>query len=165
MANNSTNPSPVLPTLDKLGAKVPDSASATDIAQEWLSTFSSFVEKEDIAAVEHIFLADAFWRDLLALTSDARTFHGWKSIRPLLDSRRGHLLNLKLLQEPHNLPQIDSPFPDLTLLQFAFGFETPIGQGTGIGRLVPGSDGKWRGYTVFTCLDSLTNSVEKVRNC
>ncbi|KAF5380611.1 hypothetical protein D9615_004633 [Tricholomella constricta] len=153
---------PVLPSLDRLNAKVSESASAAAIAQDWLSAFSESNAHQNTDAAEGLFLADSYWRDILALTSDIRSLEGWRNIRALLDSRRSHLSSLRLLQDPHNLPVIDSPFPDLTYLQFTFEFETPIGQGSGIGRLVPGADEKWRAFTIFTCLDSLRDHVEKV---
>ncbi|KAG5647039.1 hypothetical protein DXG03_001409 [Asterophora parasitica] len=148
---------------DRLKAKVPESADAATIAQDWLSAFSeSLNAQQDVQAAKNLFLAESYWRDILALTSDIRSLKGWESIRALLDSRGSHLASLHLLQAPHNRPVIDSPFPDLSYVQFTFEFETPIGRGSGIGRLVPGADEKWRAFTIFTCLDALKNYEEKV---
>jgi len=153
---------PVLPTTDRLNAKVPESADAAAIAQEWLSALVASNAQQNTDAAEELFLPDSYWRDILALTSDIRSLEGWTNIKALLDSRRSHLSSLRLLQEHHNEPIINNPFPDLTLLQFTFDFETPIGHGSGVGRLVPGANGKWKAFTIFTCLDSLMGSVEKV---
>ncbi|KAF8070683.1 hypothetical protein FPV67DRAFT_1561425 [Lyophyllum atratum] len=151
-----------LPTLDRLNAKVPESADAATIAQEWLSAFSQSLVKQDTVAAEGLFLEDTHWRDILALTSDIRSLTGWKNVKALLDARGSYLSSLRLLQDPHNSPAIDSPFPDLSFLQFTFAFETPIGHGSGIGRLVPSADDKWRAFAMFTCLDSLKGHAEKV---
>ncbi|EEB93780.1 hypothetical protein MPER_07522, partial [Moniliophthora perniciosa FA553] len=148
-----------LPTLDKLKAAVPESASAPDIARQWLTAFT---EAKDSAVIQDLFLEDAFWRDIVALTSDIRTLHGWQSIKSLLDARQSFIGSPSLHNAAHNQPTIANMFPDFTILQFSFGFQTPIGEATGIVRLVPGSDNKWRAYTVFTTLDTLKNHVEKV---
>lgn len=153
---------PVLPTLDRLKAKVSPSASAVNIAQAWLSAFSESNAQSNIDIAEDLFLPDSYWRDILALTSEIRSLTGWTLIKQLINSRRSHLLSLRLLQELHNSPTIDAPFPDLTFVQFSFAFETPIGSGSGIGRLVPGADEKWRAFTIMTCLDSLRDHVEEV---
>ncbi|KAG5650202.1 hypothetical protein H0H81_000327 [Sphagnurus paluster] len=153
---------PVLPTLDRLKAKVSPSASAVNIAQAWLSAFSESNAQSNIDIAEDLFLPDSYWRDYLALTSEIRSLTGRTLIKQLINSRRSHLLSLRLLQELHNSPTIDAPFPDLTFVQFSFAFETPIGSGSGIGRLVPGADEKWRAFTIMTCLDSLRDHVEEV---
>ncbi|KIK66458.1 hypothetical protein GYMLUDRAFT_257766 [Collybiopsis luxurians FD-317 M1] len=145
-----------LPTLDKLKATVPETASAPDIAQSWLD---SFIKTKD---VQNLFLEESFWRDILALTSDIRTFVGRDKIKALLSARADFIASPQILHESHNRPVINSIFPDLTLLQFMFSFDTPIGGGIGIVRLAPGEDGQWRAYTMFTVLESLKNVVEKV---
>lgn len=161
MANVSADAAalPTLPTLDKLNATVPETASAPDIAQDWLTAFSEAKSPTDI---QDLFLKDSFWRDILALTSDIRSLHGWNKIKLLLDARLSHIAHPRLLKDTHNQAAITPVFPDLTLLLFTFGFDTPIGEATGIVRLVPCGDGKWRAWVVFTALDSLKNSVEKV---
>ncbi|KAG6866756.1 hypothetical protein C0991_011415 [Blastosporella zonata] len=153
----------VLPTLDRLEATVPASANANAIARAWLAAFSDTIAKHDTDAAESLFLPDSYWRDLLALTSDVKSLEGWHNIKALLNSRGSHLSSLHLLEEPHNAPTIDNPFPDLVFLLFSFEFDANIGRGSGIGRLVPGADGKWRAFTIFTCLDSLNGHVEKGR--
>ncbi|KAF5363122.1 hypothetical protein D9757_011716 [Collybiopsis confluens] len=155
----------ILPTLDKLKAQsVPnDTASALAIAQDWLDKFLKTKN------VENLFLEDSFWRDILALTSDTRTFIGSSKIKALLDARGDFIQSSsssspQILQDPHNRPVITNIFPDLIFLQFTFGFETPVGTAIGIARLVPGESdhGQWRAYTVFTALESLKNVVEKI---
>ncbi|KAG6920255.1 hypothetical protein DXG01_005024 [Tephrocybe rancida] len=147
---------------NRLGASVPASANAATIAREWLSALSKTIAEQDVDAAEALFLADSYWRDILALTSDINSLEGWVNIKALLESRRSHLSSLRLLEESHNAPAIDTLFPDLVILLFAFEFDAPIGRGSGIGRLVPGADGQWRAFTIFTCLDSLNDHVEKV---
>ncbi|KAG6831835.1 hypothetical protein H0H87_003754 [Tephrocybe sp. NHM501043] len=128
---------PTLPTLDRLNATVPASANPITIARDWLTTFSEAIAKQDNDASEELFLPDSYWRDILALTSDINSLEGWHKIKGLLHARRSHLSALRLLEEPHNAPTVDSLFPDLSVLLFAFGFDTPIGRGSGIVRLVP----------------------------
>ncbi|KAI3605508.1 flavin-binding monooxygenase-like protein [Moniliophthora roreri] len=120
---------PSLPTLDKLKAAVPESVSAPDIAQQWLAAFTN---AKDSVAIQDLFLEDAFWRDIVALTSDIRTLHGWQSIKSLLDARQNFIGSPSLHNAAHNQPSIANMFPDFTVLQFSFDFQTPIGEATGI---------------------------------
>lgn len=152
-----------LPTLDRLGSDVDPDVSPSTVAENWFTAFTSAIQKGDSGAASALFLDDGFWRDILALTSDFRTVHGHPDISTLLHSSSAvEFSGLRLSQDPLRAPSLRKPFPDLTLLQFCFEFQTKIGLGTGICRLAPIKDGNWKAYTMFTCLDSLKDHPEKV---
>ena len=52
----------------------------TSVAGAWLAKLGVATERADAAAAAALFLADGWWRDLLAFTWDLRTFHGRDAI-------------------------------------------------------------------------------------
>ncbi|KAG2097524.1 uncharacterized protein F5147DRAFT_583538 [Suillus discolor] len=153
-----------LPTLDRLGVTHPSNVSSSEVATEWLNAFSAAITQSDAAAAVGLFLEDGFWKDVIALTWDFRTFEGRKDIKKLLDARlvATGLNELRLLQEPLNEPVLQKVYHDLVWLRFCFGFTTKHGKGTAVVYLVPLPDSKWKAYTLLTCLDSLTNFPQKL---
>jgi hypothetical protein len=50
----------------------------------WLREFGAALERRDAATAAAFFAPDGWWRDLLALTWDLRTFHGASAITAAL---------------------------------------------------------------------------------
>ncbi|KAL0063951.1 hypothetical protein AAF712_009141 [Marasmius tenuissimus] len=169
--DSSTSDPPSLPPHHP----VPDSTKSdpnypSQVAREWLTAFSSF------SSLENLFIEDSFWRDIIALSSDVRTFRGYQAqIKPFIETRaRSHLSTeskLELLTEtaaPIAKSSIVDVFPDLAFLQFAFKLRLSYGgKGSGIARLVYTGNANegvkgWKAFTVFTCLDELDGVVEPV---
>lgn len=59
-----------LPTLDKLNATIPPKLDAKKIAAEWLDAFAVNVKAGDVKGILSLFVPDAYWRDMLALTCE-----------------------------------------------------------------------------------------------
>ena len=184
-----------LPTLSKLGnPSIPADLDAVKIATEWLSLFANFAEQGDINGIlslipdsqlsSNIFKESAsndahdhpdntdfaiYWRDILALTWDFRTFEGTPKIKQFLVDRLSKsktISNIQLLDGS----QLVKPYPDLAWIQLSFSFETQIGLGSGIIRLIPISTGGsnsnenvvWKAHSIFTNLDGLKGFPEKI---
>lgn len=158
----STGP-PLLPTLDRRNSTVPEDVSPTIVAENWLELFRTTVSGRGSSPTD-LFLPDAFWRDAIAVTSDYRTLRGLGSIQRLLTSRVQPSLmsDLVLSTGPSKAPALRTPFPDFALIQACFDFKTSLGSGTAVVRLVPVEGGEWKAYTLYTCLDSLSQFPEKV---
>ncbi|KIK03022.1 hypothetical protein K443DRAFT_677178 [Laccaria amethystina LaAM-08-1] len=185
--NNELHPIEAsLPTLSKLGTTAPTDVDATSVASTWLSSFSKFAETGDVEGVTNLLVASDFsssllgpfndnttasssvslyWKDILALTWDLRTFEGTATIKAFLVDRLAdaQIQNVKLSDDIK--PQLQQPHPDLAWIQLLFTFETKIGSATGIARLVPlkiGDRVEWKGQSIFTHLDSLKGFPEKI---
>lgn len=152
-----------LPTLDRLGVS-PDAvaqADAFDIATRWLDAFAQNVQKNNVDGVLGLTTDDAFWRDLLAMTWDFRTFHNHSEIKPFLQDR---LAESKLSDFKITLAAIDKPYDDLTWVRAHYTFENNVGGCSGVFRLVPvkaGNNYAWKAFSVFTNLESLKGFPEK----
>ncbi|KAF9522147.1 hypothetical protein CPB83DRAFT_823118 [Crepidotus variabilis] len=180
-----------LPNLTKLGnPKVPDNVDPQKIASAWLKEFAKAGSTGDVDGVLSLFVdsdyqsdlflpegstsahspPDAipvFWRDILAFTWDFRTFEGTPVIREFLQARLAevNISNVQLQTDAGLTPTLDKPFPDLTWIQFFFKFETEVGLGFGIGRLVPllvTGDAIWKAHLLFTNLEDLKGFPEQL---
>ncbi|GBE79335.1 hypothetical protein SCP_0205330 [Sparassis crispa] len=152
-----------LPTLDRLKAEVPASVVPLDIARRWLGDFTNALRSQPVL-LGPLFLEDAFWRDLLALSWDFRSIQSSANIAKYLDAHisSSGLRSLTLCEDSLWAPVLRTPYPDLALLQLSFRFETAAGAGTGTCRLVPIESGEWKAYTIFTCLETLHGFPERI---
>jgi hypothetical protein len=119
------------------------------------------MESGKLENLQILFVEDSWWRDMLVLTWDFRTFRGLPAITTFLQDRAGltRPSGFKLRQEYLIL---ERPGEDLAWIRAIFDFETETGIGFGLLRLVPTSNGEWKAYTVYTNLDDLKGFPEKI---
>ncbi|KAF8960044.1 hypothetical protein BDZ97DRAFT_1835231 [Flammula alnicola] len=178
-----------LPTLSKLGdPTIPEDLDATQVASDWLSSFARFAGQGDVEGLLGILVQSSFasnmfkpagsdqpssldelsvyWRDVLALTWDFRTFEGTSKIKDFLSARLGGAKVSNVQLQKSIAPQLQKPFPDLAWIQFLFTFETSVGLCSGVARLVPvaGQDKQttWKAHSLFTTLDDLKGFPEQI---
>jgi len=174
MANVPDTP---LPTLERLGiTSLPPISpqEALCIAQEWLSKFTAAssaksIDVDKVLAILHP--TESFWRDMLALTWDLRTFAGPSKTAAFLTSRLAES-DLHDVTLNSTYTAFQQPYEDLAWVSMLFDFKTKVGTGTGIVRLVPfpkvnttgGSldELEWKAHTVYTNLESLNGHTEKI---
>jgi hypothetical protein len=154
MTSNTDIQSAALPTLERLGVSVPPDVDAAAVAQKWFGTFANYVQTGDVDGILSQLVDDAFWRDILSLTWDFRTFFCHNHIQRFLSDRlsTSKLSDLKL---DTNSATLGRPYPDIAWIQAFFTFSTAVGTGTGIFRLVLAPGGDWKAHTVFTSLEGL----------
>jgi len=155
-------PNTPLPTLDRLGASVSSDLDAKKVAGQWFTAFTTAASSFDIQALSALFVPDAFWRDILALTWDFRTFSGLPAITRFLSNQLEsvHPTAFKLREDAYL--GLQRPFEDLAWINFMFDFETDTGIASGIARLVPTANGEWKAHVVFTNLEDLKGFPEKL---
>ena len=157
-------PNPPLPTLDRLGVSVSalSNLDAHKIAHQWLTSFSKAATSGDVSTITStLLLPDAFWRDMLALTWDIRTFSGQSKIHTFLNYRLS-LSKLDDFSMRDEYVGLQQPYPDLAWISLMFDFSTGVGRALGITRLVPTPSGEWKAHVVYTNLEGLTGFPEKV---
>ena len=155
-------PNTPLPTLDRLNATLPVDVDAKSVAKTWFDAFSTHLSSGDVQSASQLFVEDAFWRDLLSLTWDFRTFSGLPTITKFLNDRLGSTKPRAFKLREDAYLSLQRPAPDLAWISFFFDFETEIGIASGIVRLVPTASGEWKAHTVFTNLEDLKGFPEKV---
>ena len=164
-------PVPTIPTIQSLGISPPKDTDPVKIAGQWLEKFQTAVSPSpsgdiDIAKVLDFFQPDAFWRDILSLTWDFRTFFGADQIETFLRDRianpslgdKTRLNDLRL-----ETASVRKPWEDIEWIEALFTFSVGTwGGGDGVFRLVFSPEGIWKAYTIYTNLQSFTNFPEKV---
>ncbi|KAI6131196.1 hypothetical protein EDD16DRAFT_1468477 [Pisolithus croceorrhizus] len=155
----SEAPAPSLPTLQRLGSTVCSNVDAQAVAKAW---FVLFVEDmSDATAVIDLLVDDGFWRDILALTWDFRTYEGRDAIRQFLANQLPKF-DPSAFTLCEDLTEFHMPYEDLAWIQAFFNFDTIVGHASGIFRLVPLADGSWKAHTVYTSLEGLRGFPEKI---
>lgn len=181
-----------LPILTKLGLESStfDDVDALTIAQNWIGAFGSACQTANPQAVLDLLVESNFtspplsepsppaselnqdpsvyWRDVLALTWNFRTFEGTPTIRQFLQDRlkATEVRNVKInTADKGAFPALQRPYADLVWIQALFTFETKVGFGSGVVRLLPIKNGgmiQWKAHCIFTNLDDLKGFPEKL---
>ncbi|EKM55953.1 uncharacterized protein PHACADRAFT_144909 [Phanerochaete carnosa HHB-10118-sp] len=136
-------------------------ADAEQVAAAWLKVFASKVSKNDVDGILSLLAPDAWWRDLLAMTWDLRTFQGQASIKQFLSDR---LAQSELSDFQLTSAAVDKLYDDLAWVRLHFTFETKAGSGVGVVRLVPvrtGNAAEWKAHHVCTNLEELRGFPER----
>ncbi|EAU90062.2 hypothetical protein CC1G_08335 [Coprinopsis cinerea okayama7 len=186
-------PDTTSPALSLVGTTLPEDFDPTSfdsvtVARGWFSMFQSAVANQSIpGAVMGLFIPEAtgiqvWWRDMLALTWDFRTFIGHSKIRRFATDRLFgptaqfevdlHDLELVTAESDSALPPaFIQPEPDFAWIQLFFSFKTKSGLGSGIARIVPVGvtdanglqDAKnWKAHTIYTNLEALAGHPEAI---
>ncbi|KAJ7023508.1 hypothetical protein C8F04DRAFT_180560 [Mycena alexandri] len=155
---------PNLPTLDSLGLQGLD-IQGLDVgkaAAAWMESFVACVSSNDVDGIVSLFINESHWRDMLVLTWDFRSFHGAGAIQKFLTDRLvfARLSNLRMRDKS---PALQQPYPDIAWISIVFDFQTDIGFGSGIVRIVPQATGSWKAHCMYTNLEDLKGFPEKIR--
>ena len=159
-------PIPVFPLPEGADRSAID---AVAIAKEWLAHLAtSFNNGFD--GIERLFIADGWWKDILALSWDFRTLHGLSPIQAFLEEnhQRNAPFHFKIIEEGKLAPHIKDLRPLITTIQAVFEFENSVGHGRGVVQLVRTDEDAWKAWMAFTRLEGLKEdrdlSPEKTTN-
>ncbi|KAG9236558.1 putative flavin-containing monooxygenase YUCCA3 [Amylocarpus encephaloides] len=132
------------------------------IAQQWLTKLESVLKSNDVSALSTVMHQDSWWRDMLAFSWDIRTIHGLDKLSQYFSDNLAHTTpsNLKLRTSGKFAPNVQTPIDGLEWVESMFDFETKVGRGSGMLRLVQGVDGEWKGYMIYTALQELKGHEE-----
>lgn len=133
-------------------------------AQGWLDAFERTLSKPEPAALDHLFLADSFWRDVLALSWHLQTIAGRDPITEALTRLAPKARPTSFKIAPHRAAPRWVTRAGTNTIEAIFDFETALGRGSGILRLVPDStDGeRLKAWTLLTALDELKGFEEQL---
>src|SRR5882762_757757 len=133
-------------------------------ADSWLAQFEEALAKPDDGSLRALFHPDSYWRDVLALSWTLQTING-----------RDGILNALRIQAPQAAPSDFAVDPDraaprkvtragTSAIEAIFKFETRLGRGSGIVRLIPDArDGAaMKAWTLLTALDELKGFEEQL---
>lgn len=156
-------PPRILPTLHNLGSAIDPNFDVQAIVDDWFAKFAKAIDLKDVPAIIDLFIDNVFWRDMLALTWDFRTFEGKNAVSKFLEDQltvfNPQSDTFFLQRDRIELQQF---YEDLAWIQASFKFDTNVGHAFGIFRLVPLPDGAWKAHVVYTNLEDLNGFPERI---
>lgn len=152
---------PAAPALE-LAQQKQSPSTLFEIAQQWIIKLESVLESKDASKLSTVLHHDSWWRDMLAFSWDIRTIHGLDKVAAYLSENwtSNNLSNLKIRETGKFAPHAESPTDGLEWVESMFDFETNVGNGSGMLRLVQGPDGVWKGHMIYTALKGLKGFEE-----
>jgi putative flavoprotein involved in K+ transport len=131
-------------------------------AQDWLARFETSLSQPDNLAA--LFLADSYWRDVLALTWRIRTIAGAPAIVCDLAAHAARARPAAFELAPGRATPRRVTRAGTQAIEAIFRFETAVGRGSGVVRLVPDAadGGRPKAWTLLTALDEIKGHEERL---
>ena len=136
----------------------------TTRVDEWLSDFEDALSGEDAESLASIFHPDCYWRDVLAFTWRITTFRGPEDIASALHSRAGRTGATGFETDRKRAAPRRVVRAGTECIEAIFAFETAVGRGDGVVRLIPdpADDDRLRAWTLLTALEELAGFEERI---
>jgi putative flavoprotein involved in K+ transport len=133
-------------------------------ADTWLARFEDALRKPGDGALDFLFLPDSFWRDVLALSWNIQTIDGADAIIAALTRHAGRAAPRRFAIDPDRRAPRKVMRAGTNAIEAMFKFETAIGRGSGIVRLIPdATDGNTlKAWTLLTELGELKGFEEQL---
>ena len=146
--------------LDKTQENARDIAVS---AESWLAQFEAALSDGDQAALKNLFLAESYWRDVLALSWNLQTLNGADAILRDLPALARRAAPKNLAIDPDRAAPRRVSRAGTSCIEAIFKFETAAGRGHGILRLVPDTAdaNRPKAWTLLTALEELKGFEEE----
>jgi cation diffusion facilitator CzcD-associated flavoprotein CzcO len=133
-------------------------------AENWLAQFGNALATSDEALLTSLFHPDSYWRDVLALSWNLQTINGADAILRGLKADAGRAAPGGFRIDPDRAAPRTVTRAGTHAIEAIFKFETALGRGSGILRLIPdASDGnRPKAWTLLTALDELKGFEEQL---
>src|SRR5437868_833466 len=133
-------------------------------AENWLAQFETALATTDDTLLKSLFLPDGYWRDVLALSWNLQTINGAEPILGELKARAARARPGRFRIAPNRAAPRWVTRAGTNNIEAIFNFETALGRGSGIVRLVPdATDGdRLKAWTLLTALDELKGFEEQL---
>src|SRR6478609_4365547 len=141
--------------------KTDDSSVAAD---NWLAEFEEALGKSDAALLKTLFHPDSYWRDVLALSWNIQTLNGRDAILKALPPLARSVEPSGFAVAPDRATPRKVMRAGTDAIEAIFKFETSVGRGSGIVRLVPDADdgNRLKAWTLLTELGELKGFEEQL---
>ncbi|WP_407178286.1 flavin-containing monooxygenase [Bradyrhizobium sp. STM 3562] len=132
-------------------------------ARDWLAAFEASLASPD-GSLEPLFCGESYWRDVLALSWNIQTLNGadaiLKQLRPLAARAAPAMFQI----DPDRAAPRWVTRAGTSTVEAIFKFETKVGRGHGVLRLVPdaGDGNRLKAWTLLTALEELKGFEEQL---
>src|SRR6478672_3445779 len=139
--------------------KTDDSSVAAD---NWLAEFEEALAKPDDGLLKTLFHPDSYWRDVLALSWNIQTLNGKDAILKALPPLARNTAPSGFAVAPDRAAPRKVMRAGTDAIEAIFKFETRVGRGSGIVRLIPDADNRLKAWTLLTELGELKGFEEQL---
>jgi putative flavoprotein involved in K+ transport len=138
-----------------------DSSVAAD---NWLGQFEEALAKPDDGALKALFHPDSYWRDVLALSWNIQTLNSADAILNALPPLARHIQPSGFVVDPDRAAPRKVMRAGTNAIEAIFKFETKVGRGSGVIRLIPDTDdgNRLKAWTLLTELGELKGFEEQL---
>jgi putative flavoprotein involved in K+ transport len=136
-------------------------AAAVD---NWLAQFETALARSDEGLLRTLFHPDSYWRDVLALSWTLQTVNGRDAILGTLKAQAAQAAPSGFAIDPDRAAPRKVMRAGTSAIEAIFKFETAVGRGDGILRLIPdAADGnRLKAWTLLTALEELKGFEEQL---
>ncbi len=133
-------------------------------ADSWLAQFEDALARPGNAALRPLFHPDSYWRDALALSWTLQTVNGRDAILTELKALARYATPTGFAIDPDRAAPRQVMRAGTDAIEAIFRFETAVGRGSGILRLIPdaGDGNRLKAWTLLTALEELKGFEEKI---
>ncbi|RTL63416.1 MAG: NAD(P)/FAD-dependent oxidoreductase [Pseudonocardiaceae bacterium] len=131
---------------------VETASAAATATEQWLTAFQNALTARDVDAAAALFADESFWRDIVSFTWNITTVEGPAGVADLLRATLDDV-------EPAGFRATEEPAEADGVVTAWIAFETRVGRGSGLLRLVDG-----KAFTLLTTLDELKGYEEPARD-
>jgi putative flavoprotein involved in K+ transport len=150
--------------MDKNPADADLSDSLDDLVTGWLETFERCLINADEAGLRRLFVDDGHWRDILAFTWHLTPKIGAAAIIDCLLARQPAVGAKNFVIHPDRAAPRLVKRVGRACIEAMFHFETNVGRGDGVLRLLRDADGAVQAWVLATTLEELKGFEEKTGN-
>lgn len=140
------------------------SPNPKEIALAWLTNYATALYSASASNVAQLFLPDGWLRDVLTFTWDMRSLEGRTKIEAYLTEenalKQAGISSVQLDERQFLQPQQFHLPRGQEGIEGSFTFETRVGHGRGLVKLLRDVDGEWRAYSVSMLLSDLRGHEE-----
>ena len=131
-------------------------------AESWLAEFEAALSHD--GALEKLFHPDSYWRDTLALSWTLQTINGRDDVLKTLQAQAAHAVPSGFAIDPDRAAPRKVIRAGTECIEAIFKFETRVGRGDGIIRLIPdaGDGNRLKAWTLLTALEELKGFEEQI---
>ena len=127
-------------------------SAAASAANDWLTAFQAALTARDAEAAAALFASESYWRDIISFTWNITTVEGRAGVADLLRATLDEV-------DPVGFLVTEEPTEADGVITAWIAFETKVGRGSGLLRLVGGE-----AFTLLTTLDELKGHEEPVND-
>jgi cation diffusion facilitator CzcD-associated flavoprotein CzcO len=131
-------------------------------ADNWLARFEEALAKSDAGLLKTLFHPDSHWRDVLALSWNIQTVNGADAILREIGRYAPTAAPCGFAVDPDRAAPRKVMRAGTNAIEAIFKFETKVGRGSGIIRLIPDADNVLKAWTLLTELGELKGFEEQI---